>query len=83
MSLTPDGEVRSRDELASFVRELHQDFLRNGHEWENQTLGGFLEALVAWMQDSPGWYRNSGKELPEGGAWTFVARALQAATVYE
>ncbi|MFF5451660.1 hypothetical protein ACFY40_10520 [Streptomyces sp. NPDC012950] len=83
MPLTPDGEVRSRDELVSFVRELHQDFLRNGHEWENQTLGGFLEALAAWMQDSPGWYRNLGKELPEGGDWTFVARALQAATVYE
>ncbi|MFJ3534802.1 hypothetical protein ACIPQA_04960 [Streptomyces sp. NPDC090109] len=83
MSLTPDGEVRSRDELVSFVREPHQDFLRNGHEWENQTLGGFLEALAAWTQDSPGWYRSSGKELPEGGDWAFVARALQAATVYE
>lgn len=83
MSLTPDGEVRSRDELVSLVRELHQDFLRNEHEWENQTLGGFLKTLAAWMQDSPDWYRNFGKELPDGGDWTFVARALQAVTVYE
>ncbi|MFF0276963.1 hypothetical protein [Streptomyces sp. NPDC004330] len=83
MSLTPDGEVRSRDELVSFVRELHQDFLRNGHKWENQGLGSFLEALAAWMQDSPGWYRNSGNELPGGGDWTFLARALQAAAAYE
>ncbi len=35
------------------------------------------------MQDSPGWYRDFGKELPEGGNWTFMARALQAGTVYE
>jgi hypothetical protein len=83
MSLTPDGEVCSRDELVAFVRELRQDYLRRGHEWENQSLDHFLEALAAWMDDSPGWYRNFGKQLPEGGDWTFLARALQAATVYE
>ncbi|MEU7389804.1 DUF7660 family protein [Streptomyces tanashiensis] len=83
MSLTPDSEVRSRDELVSFVRELHQEYVRKGHEWENPTLDTFLEALAAWMQDSPGWYRNFGKELPDSGDWTFLARALQAATVYE
>ncbi|MEW1905011.1 hypothetical protein [Streptomyces sp. NPDC086147] len=83
MPLTPDDEVHNRDELVSFVRELHQDFLRKGQEGENRTLDGFLEALAAWMQDSPGWYRNAGKELPDGGDWTFLARALQAATVYE
>lgn len=83
MSLTPDDEVRSREELVSFVRELRQDYLRRGHEWENQSLDGFLEALAAWIRDSPGWYQNVGKDLPEGGDWTFLARALQAATVYE
>ncbi|GGT79970.1 DUF7660 family protein [Streptomyces lateritius] len=83
MSLTPDSEVSSRDELVAFVRELHQDYLRRGNEWENQSLDHFLEALAAWMDASPGWYRNFGKELPEQGDWTFLARALQAATVYE
>lgn len=83
MSLTPDSEVRSRDELVAFVRELHQDYLRRGQEWENQSLDRFLAALAAWMDDSPGWYRNFGKELPDEGDWTFLARALQAATAYE
>lgn len=83
MPSTPDHEVRSRDELVAVVRELHQDYLRRGHEWENQSLDRFLEALAAWVEDSPGWYRNSGKDLPEGGDWPFLARALQAATFYE
>jgi len=83
MPLTSDDEIRSRDELVAFVRELHQDYLRRGYEWENQRLDHFLEALAAWMHDSPGWYRNFGKDLPESGDWTFLARALQAATVYE
>ncbi|WP_435813000.1 DUF7660 family protein, partial [Streptomyces rochei] len=51
--------------------------------WENNTLAAFLEALAAWVHDSPGFYRNFGKELPADGDWTFIARALQAATVYE
>ncbi|MFF8617294.1 hypothetical protein [Streptomyces sp. NPDC015350] len=83
MSLAPDGEISSRDELVAFVRELHRDYLRRGHEWENQNLDHFLGALAAWMDDSPGWYRNLGKRLPEEGDWAFLARALQAATVYE
>ncbi|MCX4986017.1 hypothetical protein [Streptomyces sp. NBC_00572] len=83
MSLTPEAEVRTRDELVSFVRGLHEDYLRRGDEWENQTLDRFLEALAAWVHDSPGWYQNMGQELPEGGDWAFLARALQAATVYE
>jgi hypothetical protein len=83
MSLTPDDEIRSREELATFVRTLHQDFLRQGDAWENNTLANFLEALAAWVDDCPGWYQNFGKELPADGDWTFIARALQAAKVYE
>lgn len=83
MSLTPDDEIRSREELAAFVRKLHQDFLQQGDAWENNTLATFLEALAAWVHDSPGFYQNFGKELPAGGDWTFIARALQAAKVYE
>lgn len=83
MPLAPDDEIRSREELVVFVRALHQDYLRHGNEWENQTLDAFLEGLAAWMNDSEGWYRNFGKELPAAGDWTFLARALQAATTYE
>ncbi|MEU8621562.1 hypothetical protein [Streptomyces sp. NPDC048623] len=32
MHLTPDDEIRTCDELAAFVRDLHQDYLRRGHE---------------------------------------------------
>ncbi|MFJ6216649.1 hypothetical protein ACIQGZ_25460 [Streptomyces sp. NPDC092296] len=69
--------------MVVFVHKLHQDFLRQGDAWENNTLGSFLEALAAWVDDSPGWYQNFGKELPTGGDWTFIARALQAAKIYE
>ncbi|MEU9190950.1 hypothetical protein AB0D14_41945 [Streptomyces sp. NPDC048484] len=83
MPLTPDDEILTRDELVSFVRDLHQDYLQRGHDWENHTLDCFLDALAAWIASSDAWYRNFGKEVPANGDWTFIARALSAATVYE
>lgn len=66
-----------------FIRDLHREFVRRGDEWENADLDRFLEALAAWVTASDGWYRNFGKELPSHGDWTFFARALAAATMYE
>lgn len=83
MPLTPEDEIRTRDELVAFVRELHQEYVDRGHDWENHTLDRFLEALAAWMADADGWYRNAGQDLPADGEWTFIARALTAATRYE
>lgn len=43
----------------------------------------YLGALAAWITDSPGSYRYLGEEMPPDGDWTFFARALSAAVVYE
>jgi hypothetical protein len=83
MPLSPDDELRDRDDFVAFLRDLHRDFQRRGQEWENPTLDRFLEAMAAWVESSEGWYRNTGKELPPGGNWTYFARVLTAATVYE
>jgi hypothetical protein len=58
-------------------------FARRGEEWENPTVDCYLEALAAWIQSAPGWYQNFGQPLPDDGNWTFFARALAAAVVYE
>ncbi|MFF9853582.1 DUF7660 family protein [Streptomyces litmocidini] len=76
-------EPRSREELATFLGDLHEEFRSYGHEWENNTLDAFLEALAAWVRDSPGAYHHAGEQIPPEGDWTFMARALHAATVYE
>jgi hypothetical protein len=83
MPLAPDDEIHSREDLVAFIRDLHRDYLQRGEDWENSTLDRFLEALASWTEDAGGWYQNFGKELPANGDWTFIARALSAATVYE
>ncbi len=80
---TPEDRIQSRDDLAAFIRDLHSECLEQGTEWENATLDRFLEALARWVDDSPGWYRNFKREMPADGDWSFFARALGAATVYE
>ncbi|QLJ01771.1 hypothetical protein HZZ00_12530 [Streptomyces sp. NEAU-sy36] len=82
MTPSPD-HVASREDLAAFVRSLRRSHAEDGSFWENQDLPSFLEALAAWIDDADGWYGNTGRELPPGGDWTFFARALRAAAVYE
>ncbi|MBQ0847991.1 hypothetical protein J8N05_07165 [Streptomyces sp. BH-SS-21] len=82
MSTSPD-HVNSRTDLAAFVRALHRSHTEEGRVWENADLASFLEALAAWIDDADGWYSNAGRHLPANGDWNFVARALQAATIYE
>ncbi|WP_340377820.1 hypothetical protein U5640_24025 [Streptomyces sp. SS7] len=79
----PEDEVTSREELVAFIAQLRDDFVERGDQWENATLDRFLDALTAWIDASPGWYRNFDQEMPPNGDWTLFARALSAAVVYE
>jgi hypothetical protein len=77
------NHIDSREALAAFVGSLRRSYAEDGSSWENADLQSFLEALAAWIDDADGWYRNTGRELPAGGDWTFFAQALRAATMYE
>ena len=46
--------IRTRQGLARFIRELANDFRSNPDEWENDTLDSFLEALAAWTDEMDG-----------------------------
>jgi hypothetical protein len=74
--------VRSREDLAQFISQLHAQLLA-GSTWENHNLASFLEALSAWINDSPGYFRNRGEPVPAEASWSYLAQALLAATAYE
>lgn len=79
----PEDEVTSREELVAFIAQLRDDFVERGEQWENASLDRFLDALSAWIDASPNWYRNFDQEMPPNGDWTLFAQALSAAVVYE
>lgn len=77
------ADVRSRKDLAAFVRLLARDFHDHGTEWENPDLSHFLEALAGWIDDMDGYYTNSGKRMPSEPGWETIAEMLAAARIYE
>lgn len=81
--LTAADHLGDREAFSAFLARLRADHAENGAEWENGTLDAFLEALEAWVSDAPGWYASHGQDLPPQGDWTFFARALAAARIYE
>ncbi|WP_455353043.1 DUF7660 family protein [Streptomyces sp. SYSU K217416] len=79
----PEAAVDSREALAAHILQLRSDLLERPEEWENATLESLLEALAAWINSSPGLYRNLSREFPPGGSWSLFAHALSAAAIYE
>ncbi|MFE4959485.1 hypothetical protein ACFRCW_37240 [Streptomyces sp. NPDC056653] len=81
--LSAEDHIPNREALAAFLARLREDHAQHGTEWENQTLDRFLEALGAWIADAQGSYTYLKQDLPLEGDWTFFARALSAARIYE
>lgn len=79
MSNPFDRSVTSREELASFVEQLRSTLVSRSEVWENNTLDAFLEAMQAWIHDSPGYFRNQGIDEPDRSTYALVSMMLGAA----
>lgn len=80
----PDPKlVRSRDELAQFVRGMAADLAERPETWENADLGRFLEAMSAWIDSMDAYYRNIGEPIPTQPDWRTLAEILGAARINE
>jgi hypothetical protein len=75
--------VRSREDLARFIRDLAESVRRDPATWENRDLWSFLEAMSAWVEDMEGYFKNRGEAVPASLDWKTVAAMLAAARVYE
>jgi hypothetical protein len=76
-------EVKTRADLAAYVRALAAELRSGEKSWENANLQSFLDALAAWTMDMEGLYENRGEAVPEQPSWKLVAELLRAATLYE
>ena len=70
--------VSDRTSFIVFVRALASD-ARIGDDWQNSSIGDYLEAAAAWGEDSarlPG-------ALPEAASWKALALFLYSGKIYE
>jgi hypothetical protein len=76
--------VRTKADLAAFVRLLLRNYREHPAEWENDSLGLYLEGLAGFVEDLQGYYSNAGAEVdPDRPGWRVLAELLLAARVYE
>ena len=75
--------VNSKDGLVKFIAALAKDFKDNPDEWENKNISSYLEAIVSWIEDMDGYYKNTNQPLPKDTNWKVFADILMAARVYE
>lgn len=75
--------IESRDDLVAFLKALQDDLAANPGDWENATLGCFLESLSAWLGDMEGYYLNRGSSVPISPTWRNLGEMLLASKYYE
>jgi hypothetical protein len=73
--------LRGRDQLLKVVEALQSE-LDAGVEWENDTLGRYLEGLGALLGSIENAYINTGRPVPDD-PWVILADVIRGATSYE
>ena len=83
MSKLESEDVKTREDLAVFIRGLRADLAEHAEQWENPDLDRYLEALAAVVEDLDGGYTNRGEAVPTEPSWGLVAELLDTAKIYE
>ena len=74
----------SKADFNLFLEQYLTDYENRDDNWENDTLGRFLEAMLAWSNDAAGYYKNMNVDVNHKEAsWRVFADMLAAARVYE
>ncbi len=79
-----NNKISDRKSFIAFVELLVEDLKTNNPEWENRTLGDFLQALSDYTNDIQGYYDNTGQQInADIPTWNLFADILRGARVYE
>lgn len=76
--------IETKDDLATFVSDLRDGLLGHADEWQNLTLGHYLESLSAWLTDvADDDFESNGVSLSESPSWRAMGELLLAAKYHE
>ena len=68
-------QVSDQESFVRYLAAMRTDIEENPDELENADLDSFLEALTAWLKDSP--------PQTEFNPWRLAAVLFRVATIYE
>lgn len=75
------AHMKSKGDFFAIVNDL---ITTSDTDWKNKTAINFLEAMVAWIEDSEGYYKNQGIGMnTEKPSWQLFGDVIQAGNAYE
>lgn len=76
--------VLTKKDFAAFLDLLARNLRDHPEEWENATLGQYLQGLCGFVEGMEGYYSNAGIQLgTDRPGWRVLADVLLAGRVYE
>ena len=71
-------------EFIEFSKEFKTDFDQNKENWKNVNLSDFLESMIAYAEDTQGFYDNMVMKINSGNpTWKNSSHILKGASIYE
>jgi hypothetical protein len=78
------SSVQTHADFVAVCEAMFDDYEKSvKDEWENHTLGRFLDGLAALAEALPQSYANGGEVMPEPPTWRLFAELLTGTTGYE
>lgn len=44
-------KIKSKNDFLAFLNYLSKDFTDNTEQWENKTVGEYIQAMASWTED--------------------------------
>jgi hypothetical protein len=74
----------TKQEFIQFINNLKTDFIENKKQWGNTTIEAYLEAMSRYVEDIPGYYKNTNQNIDlENINWKFFSDILKRSSIYE
>jgi hypothetical protein len=77
------NSVSNKESFIEFLELLAKHCKINSNEISNINTIDFIEAAAAWLEDSDGFYQNTGQKQPKIDDWKAIAHLFSAALIYE
>lgn len=70
------GKIKNKDDFLKFMDTYISTI-------KELSIKDYLEAIRAWVEDMDGYYKNTGKEIPQNINWDFIAALFYVGGIYE
>ena len=77
MNFETIDKIKNKNDFLAFIKE----FVISD---DNQArLNEYLESMMSWVEDMEGFYKNTGKKIPDSIDWSFIATLFYVGKIYE